>query len=300
MGAALGLADEDVLFDLKSASSWDIATRFHEFKTKPALRKNERLADHLRKISARAVLERAQAVLGSIVRPMDRKIGTLDAIPNDASEVEIEIDETIENSPFVALGNAIPRAEDLWMEYQVRRGQALILSVDTSLSMTGEKLALTAVALAVVLLQFPDDPIGIVAFENESRVLKSPLEKISISQLIERFLDVPAQGYTHLEAGVRTALDLVRDSKSKGTNRPASAVLLTDGKYTAGKDPAYLASRFPHLVVMKMGNERSSRELCREMAKRGSGALREIDHLEALPEAMYSVVKDLLRGRSLR
>ncbi len=297
---ALGLADEDVVFDLKSASSWDIATRYHEFKTKPSLKKNEKLADHIRKISARAVLDRAQAILGSIVRPMDRKLGTLDSIPPDASEVEIEIDETIENSPFVALGKAVARNEDLWMEYQVRRGQAVILSVDTSLSMTGEKLALTAVALAVVLLQFPDDPIGIVAFENESRILKSPDERISLEQLIERFLDVPAQGYTHLESGVRTALELVKNSKSLGIHRPPSAVLLTDGKYTAGKDPAYLASRFPHLVVMKMGNERSSRELCREMAKKGSGALREIDHLEALPQAMYSVVKDLLRGRSLR
>jgi hypothetical protein len=76
-------------------------------------------------------------------------------------------------------------------------------------------------------------------------------------------------------------------------------VLLTDGKYTAGRDPAYLAPRFPHLVVLKMGKERASFELCRELAQKGHGALREVGELEALPSIMYGVVKDLLRGRSL-
>ena len=76
-------------------------------------------------------------------------------------------------------------------------------------------------------------------------------------------------------------------------------MLLTDGKYTAGRDPAYLAPRFPHLVVLKMGRERASLELCRELAQKGNGALREVGELEALPAVMYGVVKDLLRGRSL-
>jgi hypothetical protein len=76
-------------------------------------------------------------------------------------------------------------------------------------------------------------------------------------------------------------------------------VLLSDGKYTAGRDPAYLAPRFSHLVVLKMGRERASLDLCRELAQRGSGALREVGEVEELPAVMYGVVKDLLRGRSL-
>src|SRR6185312_4874765 len=167
------------------------------------------------------------------------------------------------------------------------RRQPVVLSVDTRLSMTGEKIALTAVALAVVLLQFPDDPVGITAFENESKVIKRPEEKISLQDLVERFLDVPAQGYTHLEDGLKGALGLVRGAAIAGQARPPSTVLLTDGKYTAGRDPAYLAPRFPHLVVLKMGKERASFELCREMAQKGHGALREVAELDALPGIMY-------------
>jgi hypothetical protein len=50
---------------------------------------------------------------------------------------------------------------------------------------------------------------------------------------------------------------------------------------------------------MKMGKERASLQLCRELAQKGNGALREVPELEVLPQVMYGVVKDLLRGRSL-
>ena len=78
-----------------------------------------------------------------------------------------------------------------------------------------------------------------------------------------------------------------------------STLLLTDGKYTAGRDPAYLAAKFQQLVVLKMGSERSSLELCRELAQKGRGNLRQVGELEHLPSVMYGAVKDLLRGRSV-
>jgi len=303
---AFGLSEdfqEDPGFDiLEYSRGWDLATRYHEFKSKPI---SSKLKKHLRKMSAEAILERAQEVLGSVVHPMVSYTSPMTELPPAAEQVDFDLDETLDFAPLVAksiIDQSLkyPLSQsDIWMTYSVRRSQPLILTVDTSLSMTGEKLALTAVALAVVLLEFAEDPIGIVAFENEARVLKRPDERISIELFVERFLDVPAQGYTHLEEGMREALILLRKSYFAGSGRPPSTVLLTDGKYTAGKDPIYLAPRFPHLVVLKMGKEKAGQELCRDLAKKGHGVIREVPELEALPGVMYGVVKDLLRGRSL-
>lgn len=297
-GSSLNLAEDDAGIELASASAWDVATRYHEFKGRPGLQKQ---VAKLRRISADAILERARAVLGSVVRPVELRTAPWADVPGEAEGMDLELEETIENSVLALSPEApfAPTDQDIWMSYSVPRRQSIILTVDTSLSMTGEKLALTAVALGVVLLQFPDDPIGIIAFENEAKILKRPDERISLGQLIERFLDVPAQGYTHLEDGMRSALRLSRAAEVSLHGKPPSTVLLTDGKYTAGRDPAYLAPRFPHLVVLKMGRERASLELCRELARKGRGALREVGDLEALPAVMYGVVKDLLRGRSL-
>jgi Mg-chelatase subunit ChlD len=300
-GSSADLSEDDLELELSSASAWDVATRYHEFRSKASLRNR---ASQLRKISAAAILERAQELLGSIVHPVVQRTAPWSELPSGAEDAEIDLEETLENSPLgiaTALGKASHplSAQDVWMGYRLHRKQAVVLAVDTSLSMTGEKLALTAVALAVVLLQFPEDPVGIIAFENEAKIVKRPEERISLQQLVERFLDVPSQGYTHLEDGMRAALRMVRSENLQGLTRPPSTVLLTDGKYTAGRDPAYLASRFSHLVVLKMGGERASYELCREMAHKGRGRLQEVPDLEVLPGVMYGVVKDLLRGRSL-
>jgi Mg-chelatase subunit ChlD len=230
--------------------------------------------------------------VGSVVHPVDIRTAPWSEVPPQAIQAEFDLEESLEESPLAD--------SEIWMSYQMIRKQPIILSVDTSLSMTGEKLALTAVALAVVLLQFPDDPIGIVAFENEGVILKLPDEKIGIEELVGRFLDVPAQGYTHLEEGLLVALKLVRSVREAGQRAPASTVLLTDGKYTAGRDPAYLAHQFPHLIVMKMGAEKASLGLCEELANKGRGQLQEVAQLEALPGVMYGIVKDLLRGTHFR
>lgn len=289
------MLDDESDLVLSSVSAWDVATRYHEFKAKPSMAK---AIKKLRKLSAEAILERAKEVLGSVVHPIEMRSSLWSELPSTADQPDIDLEETLENSPL-AISSGIITAQDIWMEYSVHRKQPVILSVDTSLSMTGEKLALTAVALAVVLLQFPEDPVGIVAFENEAKILKRPDERLTVPELIERFLDVPAQGYTHLEDGMKLALRLSAAAKISGHSKAPSTVLLTDGKYTAGRDPAYLAPRFSHLVVLKMGKERASLELCTELARKGKGALREVGELEALPSVMYSVVKDLLRGRSL-
>lgn len=297
-GEARGLiADEgDLPEDVAGASAWDVATRYHEFKSRKSMQSRAR---ELRALSAQAILARARDILGSVVHPVETREVPLSELPSDAGQPDFDFERTLEEAPLAGTSDAPLTAQDLWMSYEVPRRQPVVLCVDTSLSMTGEKLALTAVALAVVLLQFPDDPVGIVAFENEAVILKNPEERISLQDLIERFLDVPAQGYTHLEDGMKSALKLVRVTIGGGQSRPPSTVLLTDGKYTAGRDPSYLAPRFPHLVVLKMGRERASLELCRELAQKGNGALREAAELEALPAVMYGVVKDLLRGRSL-
>jgi Mg-chelatase subunit ChlD len=284
--------NQDDIEEIAGATAWDVAVRYHEFKNKSSMKK---IANKLRKISAQAVLEKAMQVLGSVTHPLNQRTSILPELPYFAEQVEIDIEETLENS-MVSVVNQQVLPQDVWMSYAVPKRQSMVLAVDTSLSMTGEKLALTAVALAVVLLQFPDDPIGIIAFENESKVLKLPEEKISVEQLVERFLDVPAHGYTHLEDGMKAALKMSM-SALPGYKKETSVVLLSDGKYTAGRDPTYLAHRFSHLIVMKMGKEKASLELCKELAIKGRGVLKEVGELEVLPHAMYSVVKDLLRGR---
>lgn len=290
------IEDLESKIQLDSLSDWDVAIRYHDFKHKfsPS---TSHLKKRMRKISADAVLSRAYSILGSGVRPSTIRQVTLDQMSPLYGSAELNIENTLEESflPIVQKEPLEPR--EIWYDQVSPIRYFIVLCVDTSLSMTGEKLALTAVALAVVLLEFLEDPVGIVAFENEAKVLKSVDEKITITELIERFLDLPSQGYTHLEDGLRAALRLEVGSRQTPQARVAS-ILISDGKYTAGRDPSYLAPRFKHLHVLKMGTDRTSQALCRELARKGEGSLREVKNLDALPMAMVSLTREILRGRS--
>ena len=307
--------DEDLIPDLSGATDWDVATRYTEFSVSLTRgTASESNAQTLRRVAAREIIRRAQQVLGSITHPTTRKIAPWTELPEYADRIEMDIEETLENAPLFTAGSDIDSSnntintintintmllpEDVWMQYDLHRQQPLVLCLDTSLSMMGENLALMAIAVAVVVLELPDDPIGVLGFDDEPQVLKHPGEKVGVQELVERLLDVPGRPYTNIEVGLREALKLVRFCGRGSYSQPVSTVLLTDGKYTAGADPAYLAAYFEHLVVLKIGQAQAGCDLCHDMAKRGKGQMQEVPRLAALPMVMYQVIQDLLRGYS--
>ena len=108
--------------DLQNATAWDVATRYHEFKSKRSVRGQE--AKHLRKLSASAILDRAQQVLGSVVHPVEQRIAPWSELPAQAEQADIELEETLENSPLAMIGvlhetGTYPLTEQyIWTELQ--------------------------------------------------------------------------------------------------------------------------------------------------------------------------------------
>lgn len=262
--------------------------------------KHEAAVRRLRAAGAAAIVRRARKVLGAVVHPTRSGQSPWTETPEDATRIEVAIEETLEGAPLAFAGatGATLLPDDVVVDYERRRTQAVVLCLDTSLSMQGEKLALMGVAVAVVLLQFPDDPVAVVGFDDAPHVLKRADERVPVETLIERLLDVPGRPYTNLEAGLARALELAQRATRGTRGRPVSTVLVTDGKYTAGRDPAPLAPRFAHLAVLKVGTDRAGLPLCRELARRGHGSMREAPRLDVLPFAMYGAVQELLRGRA--
>lgn len=266
-----------------------MAIRYHELKRDESIA--ERQKKRLRETTLHAILRRAQEMVGSLSHPKvhwHEEIAPTTFLPDFA---EIDWEETL--SQLVGP----KKLEKLDLECVGERSQPIVLCIDTSLSMTGEKLALTSVALAIVLLQFHADPISLVTFESRASLLWDGRRSMHVREALEKFVDVPAEGYTDLEEGLRLAHRQTRSLPRPERARPPQTILLTDGKYTAGRDPTRVASRFQGLHVLKMGSDRSSKDFCRELARRGAGSYREAQSLEELPLAMLQVTRELLRGK---
>jgi Mg-chelatase subunit ChlD len=280
---------------LVSDQDWDVAIRYHELKRDESISAHEKHA--LRESALGAILRRAQEMVGSISHP--KVYWHEEAALTMAQPVNSEIDweETLSELPRINRGTKNKRLEKLDFECFGDRAQPLVLCVDTSLSMTGEKLALTSVALAIVLLQFHQNPLALVTFESRASLLWEGRRTLHIRAALEKFIEVPAEGYTDLEEGLRLAYRQVQSLPRPTHSRPPQTILLTDGKYTAGRDPSSVAARFRGLHVLKMGSDRSSEDFCRELARRGAGTYREAQSLSSLPNAMLQVTRELLRGK---
>jgi Mg-chelatase subunit ChlD len=266
----------------------------------------EQTALNLRYVAATAILQRARQVLGSISQPTHRHNTPWDQLPVDATQVELQIENTIENAPL-AMANIIDEIDievplynhDIWMKYELHQKKPLIICLDMSLSMMGEKQALMAVAIAAVLFKFPMDTISILGFDDETHIFLKPGEKVSLLEIIERILDSPGRPFTNIEAGLRMAREIANSHFTKKQSQPVSTILLSDGKYTSGADPIHLAPYFTHLTVLKIGQDRSGIELCQDLAQKGKGTMCEIPRFETLPLVMYKIVHELLRGHAL-
>lgn len=259
---------------IESASDWDSAIHYHEVKRRLDVIQREKV----KAAALRAILRKAQATLGSVSKPYQLKSMPWEEHPQE----EFDLDTSLEEDP---------KLDRLYVEKKEPRRAEVIVCIDTSLSMTGRKLALTAVALAVLGLQLDPEDFCVIAFETEANLIKGLGEKKDIFQLLKNFMEVPAKGLTNIEAGLLMA----EKQAAKGRLAKKAVILMTDGRFTAGRNPEYLIPRLPRLHVVQTGNPWSSPRFCRSLAKRGRGKHLRVAKLEHLPSALYALVHEIIR-----
>lgn len=254
--------------------AWDAATHYHRLKRQ--LPPEQRAV--VRERAIRAILERARAMLRHAARPTRRLD---DAFP---AEGELDLDATLEQVRPWAY-------DDLRVQRVEPREADVIAILDMSLSMTGPKVALTALAAAILHLRL--DKLAVVHFDTKAHRLVRVGEQVSPRELVRRILEVPAQGYTNIEAGLKLSLDELARSR----RRERVAILMSDGVANMGADPAIAARAFPALHVVQVGTEEKlGSRSCRRMAEAGRGRHYKAASYEELPQVVRQLVRDVFRG----
>lgn len=225
-----------------------------------------------------AILAHARKLLRHAARP--RRVEAT-AWPEEG---ELDLEETIERPrPWTA--------EDLRLVRSVPREVDAVAVLDMSLSMTGEKIALVAVATAILRLKL--ESLAVVAFDTTPHVLVRVGEVVSPRELVRRVLTVPAQGHTNIEAGLSAANEQLRRSG----RRERVALVLTDGLANVGGDPVGAAGRLPRLHVVHLGDHHpQGARTCRGMAQTGRGRLYRARTYGDLPGVVRGAVRELFRG----
>lgn len=273
------------IVDLKKAPpnelGWSIAQHYTDIKRRL---KDKRLLQIAKRIAVKAIIYRTLQLLGPTRRRMEQVKEPY--APGQKGEIDIEM--TVEQM----LGKTEIDASDLIIESKHPRKMACIMMIDASLSMSGDKLAMATASLGVLAYKLKSIDYSVIAFDNVARVMKQLDQKIAVETIVGDLLDIPAMGFTNIEDALRSG---IRELSSTAV-KDKVGIMITDGNYTAGKDPREFAAQYPKLFVIMIRSHDSKPELCEEMAALGKGKVMAVDTFEEIP----CVLRDLLRDLAYR
>ncbi|MCW2581407.1 MAG: hypothetical protein JWQ53_197, partial [Klenkia sp.] len=186
---------------------------------------------------------------------------------------ELDLERTLE----LVAGTPLPEDDDVVVRERVRTKRSVVLVVDVSGSMKGERLRTAAATVGALAGELGRDSLAVVAFWSDAAVLVplgAPVEPLGVLDLLLR---VPTQGLTNVSFALETAGRLLAGVPP----RDARVLLLSDCVHNAGPDPRTAAARLPRLDVLLDTSGEDDVELGRDLARMGRGRIRLVrDHTD--------------------
>ncbi len=216
--------------------------------------------DAARSIAVRLALDQLRA---QRPRPLPR--APAQALPYRLRSDEIDLERTLER----LAGKRLPEQSDIVVRERARARRTVVLLVDVSGSMRGERVRLTAATVGALSGALTHDRLAVLAFWSDAAWLQVADEPLSAPELIYRLLSLPARGLTNIAFPLELATDALASFDARG----ARAVLLSDCVHNAGPDPRPLAAALPRLDVLCDVTTEHDREMARDLAFAGRGRL---------------------------
>jgi Mg-chelatase subunit ChlD len=216
-----------------------------------------------REIAARLAVPRPRGD-----RTARRGRGEVASVPYRGGSDDIDLDRTLEQ----LAEHPVPADEDIVVRERVTTMRSVVLLVDLSGSMRGERARTAAAAVGALAAELARDNLAVIAFWSDAALLSRFGQRVPPARLVESMLRIPARGLTN----VAFPLQVARRELGRIPARDARAVLLSDCVHNAGPDPRPFAARLPRLDVLLDTTGEQDPELARDLARLGRGRLRPV------------------------
>ena len=213
-----------------------------------------------------------------------RGAGELASLRYRGGSDDIDLDRTVEQ----LILHPLPDEDDIIVRERIRTKRSVLLLVDVSGSMRGERIRTAAATVGALAAELARDDLGVVAFWSDAAILSRLGQHIPAQALLDKMLRIPAKGLTNIAFPLQVAArELARIPV-----RDARAVLLSDCVHNAGPDPRPLAARLPRLDVLLDTSGEQDPDLARELARLGHGRLRRIRTYTDVAPALGAIFND--------
>ncbi len=260
---------------------WAIARNYSQIRMRL---KDQTLIEMAKRIAIKATILRVLQLLGPVSLPTvitrsEYRVG---------DDADIDVEATLE--AVLERGHATPY--DLIVEKREPRELSVVMMLDASLSMTGDKLAIATAAIAVLAYRLKTVDYALITFNDRPAVLKRVDQVKHLDDLIADLLGARAGGYTNIDGALRKGRKELGISRTK--NRVG--ILITDGNYTVGPDPGDAASAYRRLFVLMTESHDCQPGVCAGIAKAGGGHMYEVSSFDEIPKVLYKALRLVSQG----
>ncbi len=201
---------------------------------------------------------------------------------------ELDVEGTLE----VMIDEGRKHPSELILEEREPKDLSVVLMLDASLSMSGDKLAIATAAIAVLAFRLKMVEFTVMTFNDRPRTIKEFDQTLSLDELVLSLLEFNASGYTNIEEALRGGSSAL----SKAATRNRVGVLVTDGNYTVGGDPVDASAAFKRLFVVMTESHDCQPQVCEAMARNGRGHLYTVSGFDEVPRVLYRVLRTVAQG----
>jgi Mg-chelatase subunit ChlD len=216
-----------------------------------------------REIAARLAVPRPRTD-----RTARRGAGDVASVPYRGGSDDIDLDRTLEQ----LTEHPVPEDEDIIVRERVTTTRSVVLLVDLSGSMRGERVRTAAAAVGALAAELARDNLAVIAFWSDAAVLARLGQHVPAGRLLDALLHIPARGLTN----VSFPLQVARQQLARVPARDARVLLLSDCVHNAGPDPRIAAAGLPRLDVLLDTSGEHDADLARDLARAGHGRLARI------------------------
>lgn len=186
------------------------------------------------------------------------------------------------------MGNPVPDARDIVVRERIRQRRAVVLAVDVSGSMRGERVRSAAAAVGALVGELARDELAVIAFWSDAAILAPMGRAVSSRDVLDLLVRIPARGLTNVEHPLR----LARDELAAARGAEGRVLLLSDCVHNAGPDPRTVAGSLPRLDVLLDVSGEKDLALGRDLARLGHGRCETVRTYRDIPGALSRILHD--------
>ena len=237
---------------------------------------DEELRRKAKELAARLVLDRSR-----VGQPGGRGTARMRRVPADRGG-DIDLDASMDAIVEARSGARMPSLEEIWARDWARTDLAICVVLDTSGSMTGDRLTASALTAAACAWRAPAE-LAVLQFAKEVKVLRGIEGGKLAGPLVGEVLALRGHGVTGLAGALRAAADEL--GRARASRRVV--VLLSDCRATDDDDPLPAAAGIDELLILTPDDDTDA---ARDLALAAGGKWRYLPGPSAAPALLNELL----------